>query len=86
MKIVYRKRFQKQFDRLPSHKQLSVKSTIDCLRRDPHNSALRNHKLKGGLQGYRAISAGYDLRIVFEEQGKYAIVIMISIGSHDQVY
>jgi len=47
---------------------------------------LKNHALAGKLRGLRAISAGYDLRIVYEEEGGHATVLLLNTGTHDEVY
>lgn len=39
-------------------------------------------KMKGGC----SLSAGFDLRIIFEERDGYAVVIMIAVGTHEEVY
>ena len=86
MKIIYRKQFLKQFKKLERRKQLAVNDAIDCFRQNPHDARLHNHSLQGHVGGKRAISAGFDLRIVFEERDGYAIVIMIAVGRHETVY
>jgi mRNA interferase YafQ len=61
-----------------------VRSTLRLLTED----ALRTHKLKGSLAGCWASSAGYDVRIVFEfvSQGGDEAILLLSIGTHDEVY
>jgi mRNA-degrading endonuclease YafQ of YafQ-DinJ toxin-antitoxin module len=49
---------------------------------------LVTHKLSGDLAGVWACSAGYDLRIVFEfvdQEGTEAI-LLLTVGTHDEVY
>ena len=48
------------------------------------------HKLGGELLGLRACSCGYDCRIVFsieqdKETGK-EVILLLDIGTHDEVY
>lgn len=38
------------------------------------------------MKGQRSISARFDLRIIFEECDGYAVVIMIAVGNHEEVY
>jgi mRNA-degrading endonuclease YafQ of YafQ-DinJ toxin-antitoxin module len=52
----------------------------------PFPPTLKNHGLTGKLRGLRAISAGYDLRVVYEEEGGHATVLLLNTGSHDEVY
>ncbi|MDB6069778.1 MAG: hypothetical protein JWL81_949 [Verrucomicrobiales bacterium] len=34
----------------------------------------------------RSIKAGYDLRLIYEEQGGHVTVHLLAVGTHDQVY
>jgi mRNA-degrading endonuclease YafQ of YafQ-DinJ toxin-antitoxin module len=57
---------------------------------DPFNPLLQSHKLKGKLAGSWACSVEYDCRIVFDfvencQTGETEI-LLIDIGSHDEVY
>jgi len=67
-----------------------VERTLRQLAQDPFHPSLRSHKLKGQLSGAWACSVGYDVRILFEfaqnpESGKEE-VLLLTIGSHDEVY
>lgn len=57
---------------------------------NPFAPQLETHKLKGKLSGSWACSAGYDLRIVFDfvtaEKDKENDIILLAIGTHDEVY
>ena len=86
MKIIYQKRFIKQLEKLQKHQKFAVIDAIDLFRHHPHDAALKNHPLKGEMKSKRSISAGFDLRIIFEEHDGYSIVIMIEVGSHNEVY
>jgi mRNA interferase YafQ len=44
----------------------AIETTLEQLSEDAFHPSLRTHKLRGGLAGCWACSAGYDLRIVFE--------------------
>lgn len=74
------------YRKLERRKKKAVDEAIDLFARHPFDPALNNHQLKGVLKGRRSISAGFDLRIVFREEGKYAFVSMIKVGSHEEVY
>lgn len=65
----------------------------DCLKLlsvDPFHPALKTHKLKGKLSGAWACTVEYDCRIVFNFQKhpntKAEEILLIDIGSHDEVY
>lgn len=51
---------------------------------DPGDPLLRTHKLKGELADYWAFSVDRDLRVLFRWDGDLAL--LISLGSHDEVY
>lgn len=52
--------------------------------------ALQTHKLSGKLVGLSACSCGYDCRIIFSLQKEpgteEAFILLIDIGTHDEVY
>jgi mRNA-degrading endonuclease YafQ of YafQ-DinJ toxin-antitoxin module len=52
--------------------------------------ALGTHKLSGALSGLRACSCGYDCRIVFslehDSDSGAEVIVLLDIGSHDEVY
>jgi mRNA-degrading endonuclease YafQ of YafQ-DinJ toxin-antitoxin module len=65
-----------------------IHTALNLLTEDAFDPRLRTHKLKGSLGDCWASSAGYDLRIVFEfisHSGGEAI-LLLSIGTHDEVY
>ena len=56
----------------------------------PFTTSLQTHKLKGELTGSWACTVEYDCRIVFTfvegEKGEDDNILLIDIGSHDDVY
>ena len=65
-----------------------LEATFAALMEDALQAALKTHKLKGGLAGSWACSAGYDLRVIFEfvqHEGAEAILLQ-NVGTHDEVY
>jgi addiction module RelE/StbE family toxin len=65
-----------------------LQATLELLAADAFHPQLKTHKLKGDLAGSWACSAAYDLRIIFdfvEQEGAEAI-LLLSAGTHDQVY
>lgn len=66
----------------------AIRGALELLHADAFDARLRTHKLKGDLAGCWSCSAAYDLRIVFQfvqHEGDEAI-LLLSIGSHDEVY
>ncbi len=74
------------------HPQLrhEIERTLRLLAEDPFAAHLATHKLKGKLAGSWACSVGYDLRVVFafvdSGSGKEEEILLIEIGTHDEVY
>ncbi|MBP7114009.1 MAG: type II toxin-antitoxin system mRNA interferase toxin, RelE/StbE family [Candidatus Peribacteraceae bacterium] len=86
MHIHYQKRFVKQMEKLQKHQKIAVTDAIDLFRHHPLDPSLHNHALRGPMKGARAISAGFDLRIIFEERDRYTLVIILAVGTHEEVY
>lgn len=66
----------------------AIRSTLELLAEDAFDPRLRTHKLKGDLANCWASNAGYDLRIVFEfvPHDDAEAIVLLSIGTHDEVY
>jgi len=86
MRIEYKKSFVKSLRKLSRKHQSDVQRAVALFIEEPFHSSLKNHALQGTMKSLRSISAGYDLRIVFEEKDGYAVVVMIMVGTHNQVY
>jgi len=75
--------------RYPSQRQ-EIEGTLRLLQENPFASQLETHKLKGKLAGSWACSVGYDLRIVFDfvksPSQEEDDILLLEIGSHDEVY
>jgi len=91
--LVWNASFKRAFKQLArQHPQLRTKAQriLQQLSEDPAHVTLRTHKLKGKLAGSWACSVDYDTRIVFDfvtnpESGEEEI-LLLTIGSHDEVY
>ncbi len=91
--LILTPRFERSFQRLVK-KNPSLQGRIeDTLRRMEENlddSKLKTHHLSGTLAGLYACTVAYDCRIVFAKeknaQRKDIDLILIDIGSHDEVY
>lgn len=65
-----------------------IEQTLQQLVEDPFHPSLRTHKLKGDLANTWACSVDYDNRILFKFEQKSAeeVILLVNIGSHDDVY
>ena len=76
-----KKFFKKHRDLLPRYADVLKK-----LAKDPFDPALKTHKLKGELAEYHACSLTYEFRIVLTIKVTEDEIILMAIGSHDEVY
>jgi addiction module RelE/StbE family toxin len=56
------------------------------LESDPLQPHLRLHPLKGKLQGLHAVSVTYSYRITLTLKVTKKEIILLDVGSHDEVY
>ena len=85
----FRRAFRK-FVRRNKRLQAEIEETLLQMQADVYASNLGTHKLSGELFGFWACSCGYDCRIVFlieedHESGR-EVILLLDIGSHDEVY
>ena len=83
-------RAYRKFVRRRPQLQRKIDEALRILEEDLYASSLNTHKLFGKLSGLMACSCGYDCRIVFrieeDEKTNDTIVVLIDIGTHDEVY
>ena len=58
---------------------------MEIFSRDPHDPSLKTHKLSGELEGFSSFSINHDVRVIFKFLDKNR-VLLIDIGSHEEVY
>ena len=84
------KRAFKRFVRKNPQLQEKILATLRTLESDPFTSSLKSHKLSGQLEGLWACSVAYDCRIIFafreDESIANRAIVLIDIGTHDEVY
>ena len=93
MNVIWSQGFKRSFKKLiKKHPQLKTKifDVLRLLAKDPFTPSLKSHKLSGNLDGLWSCSVAYDCRIIFRfsEDGEFLemIILLVDIGSHDQVY
>ena len=69
------------------HPDLTEKLTmkLTLLAKDSFHPSLKTHRLSGNLAGYWAFSINYEYRLVFKFISDNK-VLLIDIGTHDEVY
>jgi len=73
--------FKKHKDIYPQYKK-----TIEILQYNPQHPSLRLHKLKGKLNQFSSVSINMSYRIIVDFIIIDDVIILIDIGSHDEVY
>ena len=76
----------RKFLRKHSEIHNQYRKTLQLLELDPYHPALRLHSLEDRLKGLSSVSINMSYRIVLELEIRGEEIILISIGSHDQVY
>lgn len=70
--------------------QETIEKTLEEMEREVFDPHLGTHKLSGELYGLWACSCGYDCRIVFaleqDEENGDEVIVLLDIGTHDEVY
>jgi mRNA interferase YafQ len=91
--LVLTTKFERAFHRLIKKNpalQLQIETTLRRMAENLDDSRLKTHHLSGPLTGLHACSAGYDCRIVFAKQKHPKtganVLLLINIGSHEEVY
>ncbi len=60
--------------------------TLELLSINPHHPSLRLHGLKGRLSGLHSVSINLKYRITLELIITDKAIILVNVGSHEQVY
>ena len=81
----YKKRARKFSQHHPELKEQYLK-TLKLLELNPTHPSLRLHPLKGKLSELHSVSINLSYRITLEFVITEKKIILINVGSHDQVY
>ncbi len=76
-----KKFFKKHRDLIPQYA-----TVLNKLETDPFDATLKTHKLKGELDKYFSCSLTYEFRIILTIKMIEDEIILMDIGSHDEVY
>ena len=64
----------------------SVRKTLDQLHHDPFKPSLKLHALTGKLTGIQSVSITHSYRVTLTIQIIEREVVLLDIGTHDEVY
>lgn len=83
-------RASRKFTKRNEYRRECIRKTILQMAADIFHSSLETHPLKGRLAGFHACSCGYDCRIIFEivknPNSKTESIVLVNVGTHDEVY
>ena len=92
-KIVISSKFKRAFRKFTRRNiklQEKIERVITKLSENVFDPTLGTHKLEGKLADLLSCSCGYDCRIIFaietEEQTGETVIILLDIGTHEEVY
>ena len=88
-KIHFSKKYEKKakkFFKKHSNLKEKYKKTIQILATNPYHPSLRLHKLQGRLNKFYSISLDMEHRIIIDFIIVDKEIILIDIGTHDEVY
>lgn len=88
IKITWDKGFKKIYSKkVKNNNELKNRfwNAVESFSKNPFNPHLRTHKLTGKLEGLWAFSVDYNRRVVFKFASENEI-LLIDIGTHDEVY
>ena len=81
----YNKRAKKFLNKHPEIIK-QYKKTLELLELNPHHPSLRLHSLSGRLEGLSSVSINISYRIAVDLMIKNKEIILVNIGTHDQLY
>ncbi|KKS84974.1 MAG: hypothetical protein UV59_C0012G0067 [Candidatus Gottesmanbacteria bacterium GW2011_GWA1_43_11] len=82
--LVFRKVFKK---RIAGNEKLIRKFNLrlELFQQNPQHPLLHDHPLTGTKKGQRAFSITGDMRVVYQQVSE-DVILLLDIGTHNQVY
>lgn len=81
----YKRKERKFFKKRP-HLIDKYGEVLEKLKNDPFDPSLKTHKLKGELSEFHSCSLTYEYRIICVFLIQNETIVLVDIGSHDEVY
>lgn len=88
-RLIYTKSYNQRAKKfITKHPELlkQYEKTLKLLEINPFHPSLRLHELKGKLKGLYSISINMSYRIILNFMITDNDIILVNIGSHEQVY
>jgi len=83
MEIIYSSKFAREYKKLPKDIKALAEEQENIFRKDPYDTRLKTHKLKGKFDGFLSFSIGYKYRIIFEFAKDRKTIYFHTVGDHD---
>lgn len=83
MEIIYSPKFAREYKKLPNNIKDIAEEHETLFRKNPFDSRLKTHKLKGKFSGFLSFSLDYKHRIIFEFSKDKNTAYFHSVGDHD---
>lgn len=64
----------------------ALAATLEQLEDDPRHPRLKLHRLRGQLEGLWAARITYQIRVVFTLNEHDREIVLLDVGTHDEVY
>lgn len=88
IKVIWDEGFKKSYRKKVKRNQILKDKFWKAVRlfaKEPFSPSLQTHKLTGNLEGMWAFKVDYDCRVIFRFLDSQK-VLLVDIGSHDEVY
>jgi len=85
-KTIFYGKVEKKFFKKHQNLLLKYANILKKLKNNPFDNSLKTHKLKGNLSRYYACSLNYEYRIILLIEIVDDEIVLVNIGSHDDVY
>jgi len=82
--LEFSQKFKKRVKKINPQRRQKLPQLFKLFQQNPFSPKLKTHKLSGKLSRFYAFSVSPNLKIVFYKSRQ--TLILIDIGSHDQVY
>jgi mRNA-degrading endonuclease YafQ of YafQ-DinJ toxin-antitoxin module len=80
------KKHARRFARQHPELKEQYRKTLRLLAENPHHPSLRLHALKGKLAALHSVSVNLSYRITLEMIITEKEIVLVNVGSHDEVY
>jgi len=85
MKAFFHKNFEKKFNKLRVSDKKKARERLYLFSKDPFDTVLENHPLKGRYADYRSINITGDIRAVYKFLNENEC-IFVAVDTHSNLY